>query len=333
MSIPISCFRHPTHIATPNKTVSDMKRPLRVLALAFIWCPLAGFSAPEPAALKTFLEREGYGGSPLQRRFGNHLFVNTVINGQQTALMVDTGCPFTLIDRTSAGRIGLGLTDAKSKITSVKGITQPSSVSKIATLAMGNCTFQNVPVEVATENDINRYARPHLDGLFGAHEMTKFGIVVDCSRQMLYVNPRGLSAATSQALASFLEGRGFVRVPMHFNAGHHLEVDAAVNLRPVKLLVDTGAFTTVISAPIAEGAGAAMDSSMSYRGQGIARLGELSIGSFKLNNAEVFVANMHEMVGAGLLGEDYLSWNFGIIDMGGMNLYLRPPESSASNKR
>ena len=105
---------------------------------------------------------------------------------------------------------------------------------------------------VADEGDLNRYARPHLDGLFGAHEMAKFGMIVDCARQMLYVNPRGFSAATSQTLVSFLEGRGFVRVPMHFNAQNHLEVDAAVNLRPVKLVVDTGAFTTLIAAPIAE---------------------------------------------------------------------------------
>ncbi|HJT44651.1 MAG TPA: retropepsin-like aspartic protease, partial [Chthoniobacterales bacterium] len=204
----------------------------------------------------------------------------------------------------------------------------------ISTLAMGNCTFQNVPVEVASEGDINRYARPHLDGLFGAHEMAKFGMVIDCSRQMLYVNPKGSSAATSPALAGFLQGRGFVRVPMQFDSGHHLTVAAQVNLRPVKLIVDTGAFTTVISAAYAEGAGASMDSQMSYRAaavgnQGIARLGELAIGDFKVNNAEVFVANIHEMAGAGLLGEDYLSWNFGIIDLGGMNLYLRSPDTAA----
>ena len=30
-------------------------------------------SAPPAAALKTFLERQGYGGTSLQRRLGNHL--------------------------------------------------------------------------------------------------------------------------------------------------------------------------------------------------------------------------------------------------------------------
>lgn len=308
-----------------------------IVVIAAINClaiPISHAEGGAPASLKAFLEHQGYGGSPLQRR-NNHLFVNSVINGNNTALMIDTGCPFTLIDRNSAHRIGLESGGSKSAITNIKGTSQPSAVSRIASLKMGNCTFQNVPVEIASEGDINRYARPHLDGLFGAHEMAKFGMVVDCSRQMLYVDPQGPSASTSQALASFLQGRGFVRVPMQFDSGHHLTVAAQINLRPVKLIVDTGAFTTVISAAYAEGAGASMDSQMSYRAasvgsQGIARLGELSIGDFKVNNAEVFVANIHEMAGAGLVGEDYLSWNFGIIDLGGMNLYLRSPDAAAN---
>jgi clan AA aspartic protease (TIGR02281 family) len=307
--------------------------PLTIAAILCLSVPTTRAAGTAPTALKTFLEHEGYGGSSLQRRFGNHLFVDTSINGRKTALMIDTGCPYTLIDRNSARKLGLDLKETKDAITNVTGNSQPYAVSRIASLAMGNCTFQNVPVEVAAEGDINRYARPHLDGLFGAHEMAKFGMVVDCSRQMLYVNPRGSSAATSEALASFLQAREFVRVPLHFDSGNHLEVDAQVNFRTVKLIVDTGAFSTVISAAIAEGAGTAMDLSMSDYGKGIGRLGELSIGGFKINNAEVFVADIHEKAGAGLLGEDYLSWNFGIIDLGGMNLYLRHPDTDSAKKR
>src|SRR5947207_1199764 len=81
------------------------------------------------------------------------------------------------------------------------GEAQHSGVSKLKTLAMGNCTFIDVPVQVADESDINHYANPHMDGLFGAHEMAKFGMIIDCTRQMMYVNPKGSSAATSQKLA------------------------------------------------------------------------------------------------------------------------------------
>lgn len=306
---------------------------LAISAIATLPIPVSRGAEAAPAALKTFLERDGYGGSPLQRRFGNHLFVNTVINGKRTALMVDTGCPYTLIDRASARKLGLGLKETKEELTGVTGEAKRFALSNLATLAMGNCTFINVPVQVADEAQINELSRPHLDGLFGAHEMAKFGMVVDCTRQMIYVNPKGPSAASSQKLAQFLAGRGFVRIPMRFDTGHHLQVDAQINGHPTRLIVDTGAFTTLLSAPAATEYGTSMSPRFSAHGEGIGNVRQLSVGDLTINNAEVMVANVAKMVGTGLLGEEYLSWNFGVVDLGGMNLYLRPPESAPAKKR
>ena len=307
-----------------------MKKSPLGLAIAAIVCfptllSQAAGSSP-PAALKTFLEREGFGGAPLQRRFGNHLFVNTIMNGRRTALMVDTGCPFTLIDRASAQKVGLGVAETKSYVVGVVGNAHRYGVGKVAILAMGNCTFKDVPVRVADESELNVYARPHLDGLFGAHEMAKFGMIVDCARQMIYVNPKGPSAATTQKLAQFLAGRGFTRIPMHFNPENHLEIDAAINGHPTRLIVDTGSFVTVLSSSTASAFGTTLSPQLSGHGQGIGHVQQLALGNFTLSNAEVAVANVARMVGGGLLGEEYLSWNFAVIDVGGMNLYLRSPD-------
>jgi predicted aspartyl protease len=314
-----------------------MTRFPHALAIAAISCfpiQINQAAGSAPAALKTFLEREGYGGSPLQRRFGNHLFVNTLINGRRTALMIDTGCPVTLVDRASAGRLGLRVQETKKYIGGVTGLAERYGISTISALVMGNCTFGNVPVEVADERQINLIARPHLDGLFGAHEMAKFGMIVDCARQMIYVNPKGRSASTTQKLAQFLEGRGFTRIPMRFNSDEHLEIDAAINGHPVRLIVDTGSGMTLLSAPVATAAGTSLSANLSYHGQGIGHVRELTLGNnLIVNNAEVAVGNVAKMVGAGLLGEEYLSWNFAIVDVGGMNLYLRPPESAPTKKR
>ncbi|MBV9617684.1 MAG: aspartyl protease family protein [Verrucomicrobia bacterium] len=256
-----------------------------------------------------------------------------MINGKHTALMVDTGCPFTLIDRGSARKLGLGLKETKESVVGVTGQAKRFALSNLATLAMGNCTFTNVPVHVADEAQINELSRPHLDGLFGAHEMAKFGMVVDCTRQMMYVNPKGSSAATSQRLAQFLAGRGFVRIPMRFDTGHHLLVDAQINGHPARLIVDTGAFTTLLSAPAATEYGTSMSPRFSAGGQGIGTVRQLSVGDLNISNAEIMVANVAKMVGTGLLGEEYLSWNFAVVDVGGMNLYLRPPDSGQAKKR
>jgi predicted aspartyl protease len=311
------------------------KSPLGLAIVAIVCFPtlVSRAAGQPPAALKTFLEREGFGGSPLQRRFGNHLFVNTVMNGRRTALMVDTGCPFTLLDRASAHKVSLGVAETKSYVVGVVGNAQRYGVAKLSTLAMGNCTFTNVPVKVADESELNVYARPHLDGLFGAHEMAKFGMIIDCARQMVYVNPRGSSASASQKLAQFLIGRDFTRIPMHLNAENHPEIDAAINGHPTHLIVDTGSFVTLLSTPAASSFGASLSPQLSAGGQGIAHVQELRLGNLVVNNAEVWVGNVAKMVGDGLLGEEYLSWNFGVVDFGGMNLYLRPPESAPRKNR
>jgi predicted aspartyl protease len=311
------------------------KSPLGLVVAAIVCFPtlLSQAAGPPPAALKTFLEREGFGGSPLQRRFGNHLFATTLINGRRTALMIDSGCPITLLDRASAQKLGLHVEETKSYIGGVTGEAERYGLSKLTTLAMGNCTFANVPVEVANESQINLIARPHLDGLFGAHEMAKFGMIIDCARQMIYVNPKGPSPATTQKLAQFLAGRGFTRIPMRLNGDKHLEVDAAINGHPVRLIVDTGAAMTLLSAPVASSAGTSLSALYSARGEGIGHVQQLSVGNLTINNAEVMVAHVAKMVGAGLLGEEYLSWNFAVVDVGGMNLFLRPPESAPRKNR
>lgn len=48
-------------------------------------------------------------------------------------------------------------------------------------------------------------------------------------------------------LSEFLKGRGYTNIQMEKNAVGHFEVQALVNDRPVRLLVDTGASHTVIA--------------------------------------------------------------------------------------
>jgi predicted aspartyl protease len=318
-----------------------VKKPLRVLIAALLCLPpLNGQAVAPPAALKTFLEHEGYGGSPLQRRFGNHLFAFTIINDRRTALIIDTGCPFTLVDAATAKSLGLRVQDTKAHVMGVTGLVERAGVANLATLKMGNCTFVNVPIGVADTADINHIRGPHLDGLFGAHEMSKFGVVIDCAREMLYVNPKGPSAAASQNLARFLGGRGFSRVPMHFDSGHHLQLEAGINGHPVHLIVDTGAGSTFLSAAVALASGASI-SGINLKIGGatggalpgkIARIRELTMGNLIVHDAEITIGES-KLGAAGLLGEEYLSWNFAIVDLGGMNLYLRPPESGPAKKR
>jgi predicted aspartyl protease len=288
----------------------------------------------DAASLKALMQRQGFAGAPLQRRFGNHLYVTTIINNRRTALLVDTGSPYTLIDRSSATSLALPVLRTRARVGGVFGWrAERFGESKIRTLAMGNCTFSNVPVAVADESDINAIRGAHLDGLFGAHEMKLFGMVIDCARQMLYVNPRGSSSAASQQLDGYLRARGFTRVPMRESADEHFTVEAAINGRATRLIIDTGASTTLLASHVATFASVTpLPLHSTYRGSagnvpirgGL--VSDLTIGGYQLRDAEVTIASLLKDLGAGLLGEDYLSLNFAVIDISGMALYLRHPD-------
>lgn len=319
-----------------------MRAFLRITLLATgVWLSISTIEGA-PAALKTFLEHEGFGGAQLQRRLGNHLFATTFINGRRTALMIDTGAQRTLLDWGTIEQLGLDVRNSHVPVGGVWGWkSERYGVTHIATLVMGNCTFFDVPVTVADESHINRVRGPHLDGLFGAHEMTRFGMIIDCGRQMIYVNPKGPSAATSQKLAAFLGQRRFVRVPMRWDERHHLQVDVGINGHPATLIVDTGASTTLIADRVAKASAVSLlplkvtvhDTSADMIPINIGRVQELTIGGFHIPDAEVVIGRIVKEAGGGLLGEEYLSWNFGIVDVGGMNLYLRHPETTSARKR
>ncbi len=317
---------------------------IELASCAALWLGVTApaVAASTPASLKTFLEREGFGGSQLQRRLGNHLFATTIINGRRTALMIDTGAQRTLLDWATVEELRLAVRNSHVPVGGVWGWKREHyGVAQIASLVMGNCTFLDVPITVADERHINQIQAQHLDGLFGAHEMTMFGAIIDCGRQMIYVNPKGPSPATSQKLATFLGERGFTRIPMSWNELHHMQIAAAINGHPVHLIVDTGASTTLIADPIARASSVAFlpvkvgvhDTGDGFVPMNIARVQELTLGSLRIPNAEVTTARIINEAGGGLLGEEHLSWNFGIVDVGGMNLYLRPPDMKPASTK
>ena len=307
-----------------------------------------------------FLSKQGFAGAKLERRSGNHLFVSVSINNRRGALLIDTGSPYTLIDTNSVKTFGLTVEKSGSNVGGMFGRSwERFGASKVKAIAMGNCVVTNVPVAITDLSDFNRErAGPatgshiaesgnltHVNGLLGLNEMVKFGMIVDCARQMLYINPNGPNPSVSQSLASFLSSRGFTRIPMRLNANHHFDVEGTLNGHVTRFIVDTGAATTLIDKETAVRSETGLNALYGIGGNGagglhggLSRTGvkELGIGSFKLANAEVAVAHVSSDIlllksagesNAGVLGQEYLSSNFAVIDFGGKALYLRHPDS------
>ncbi|PYK43628.1 MAG: hypothetical protein DME46_07375, partial [Verrucomicrobia bacterium] len=336
-----------------------MKKLFALLLSVATLVPFGAQSQQQPNTLAGFLSGQGLVGVKLERRYGNHLFVPSTINNKRAALMIDTGAPVTIIDKNSAGTFGLKVENTTVNVGRIFGKRwEHYGVSVAKSIALGNCVVTNVPVALADTSDMNADAPaaatgthisevnrlPHLNGLLGAREMSKFGMVIDCARQMLYINPNGPSGPVSQKLASFLSGRGFTRIPMRLNSGNHLEVAAVLNGHSTRMIVDTGAAVTTMDKTMASKAGVSISGTRFAEDAGegrVERLGtgdikELTIGDFTIPRATVGVVNVSgemlhsksaEESNSGLIGAEYLAWNFAVIDVGGMALYLRHPDA------
>jgi predicted aspartyl protease len=337
-----------------------MKKLFLLILLLTALAPCYAKAQQASGTLVGLLAKQGFAGATLERRFGNHLFVPVSINNRRGALLIDTGSSYTLIDANSVKTFGLAVEKTGSNVGGMFGRSwERYGTSKAKSIAIGNCVVTNVPVAITDLSDFNRErAGPatgshiaesgnltHVNGLLGINEMVKFGMVIDCARQMLYINPNGPNSSVSQTLASFLSSRGFTRISMRLNANHHFDVEGTLNGHGTRFIVDTGAATTLIDKETAVRSETGITALWGVGGNGagglhggLSRTGvkELGIGSFKLTNAEVAVAHVSSDIllsksaaeaNAGVLGQEYLSSNFAVIDMGGMALYLRHPDS------
>src|SRR6201981_2844235 len=242
-----------------------MNKLVPVLLLATV-TPLCARGQQPGGTLAGTLASQGLAGAKLERRYGNHLFVPVSINNRRGTLMIDTGSPNTLIDRNSVNTFGLTVERTDANVGGLFGRSwERFGASKVKSLGMGNCVVTNVPVAITDLSGMNEdrsngatgshiadhKALSHLNGVLGAREMVKFGMIIDCTRQMLYINPNGASSAGSQSLASFLGGRGFTRVPMRLNTNGHFDVEGALNEHTTRFLVDSGSTTTLIDTQVA----------------------------------------------------------------------------------
>lgn len=263
-------------------------------------------------------------------------------NGKIGDLIVDTGAPRSLIFRASLKKLQLTETKTKEQVGGAFGKAREFyGITTIHSLAMGNCTLVNLPVAVASDNSGSGIFREYglSDGLFGLHEMVKYGAILDLGNRLLFVRPNGPSKEIALAAHSILVKQGYTAVNLGITRGH-LRVTAEVNGWPCYLLVDTGAFLTAIDRDAAQKARiggihtnwVAQSLGRSSGKISAAKFPTLRIGSYEIKNVSAAVMTFdREILGrgtasemAGLLGAEYLSLNSAVFDFNSGTLYLKP---------
>lgn len=289
----------------------------------------------------------------------NQACIRVAINGQPTMLMLDTGAPRTLLDtrfyqgaRSKAETVDQDqLPPGVPRKTSANG--QSAEVGYISSMKAGAMDFGKGPVIVTDLSvTLNQFNNLHhlgaVAGLLGEDILHRYNALIDWRRRGVYFNT---DPSKRMNVGHAFVSAGWTAVPMSPTNGHHFSVACAVDGKPVRLLVDTGAqFTTfnkgIIPLDIIynRDTGGSMQRLASMGGTAAmvgsfstlypARVEHLRIGNYDVQHINVAVHQLPQWVMQeqsdgegpmlGLLGAEILASNSAIIDIAGSTLYLKP---------
>jgi predicted aspartyl protease len=316
--------------------VAGLKR-LPVLAAAIV-----GAIAAQAGASAAVQSDSRFEALPLGRSQQNHLLVRAYINGKPALLGVDSGAPVSAIALRRREHFKLSGIPGSSKLPPRLQINGAfNSVAIAHNFRIGGLNLVDEPVVVVDLSGSGRAARmlheQEIDGILGADILFPTGAVLDCQKQMLILKmDPGFSGQTPG-----IEYRGLRSMPIRVSDSFNLYVDGAINGKPARLMVDTGAFATLLhrgfvrrlNIPLRETQFSSAAVNLKQRGVELARIQRLSVGSVDIVGKDVGVVDLEGLIHgdllrgnrpvAGLLGAEILRSHHGIIDFGTRTLYLR----------
>jgi len=306
---------------------------------AFIAAALAlsvPIATPLRAATAGALQYEAL---PLIRSAQNHLLVRAEINGKPALLGVDTGAPVSAIALSRRAYFGVAPITGKSALPTRLSINGAfNSVAIAHNLRLGDLNLVDEPMVMVDLGGMRRAGkRDEIDGILGADILFPTKAMLDCQRQILIlkINPSVPGSVPGFDLS------GFRRIPMSVSDGFNLYVDGSINGKKARLMVDTGAFATLLHSrfvrgmriPLRETPFSSSGVNLKHRGVQMATISRFSIGSMDLDRKDVGVINLEGLIHgglldasppvAGLLGSEILRRHHAIIDFGTKSLYLK----------
>jgi predicted aspartyl protease len=278
---------------------------------------------------------------PLERSRQNDLLVRAFINGKPALLCVDTGAPMSAIALDRLRYFGLTTTRGESGIPlQVHFNGSHHGLAVAHSLQLGSLNLvdeQLVTMDLRSSISSARLMNEQgVDGVIGADILFPTKSVLDCSAQMLIMK----MDPDVRGVAPGVDFTGFRSVPIHVK-GNNLYVDGSFNGKRGKLMIDTGAFGTLLhrrfvgqmNIPLHKTAFNSTGVNFTPGAVQRATIARFSLGSVDMRSKVVGVANLEGLFHgallegktpvAGLLGADILALHNGIIDFGTHTLYLK----------
>lgn len=277
---------------------------------------------------------------PLIRTAQNDYRVRASINGKEALLLLDTGSPLSCLNEARSNFFGLTPFAGNDRVPSATIVNgKRHRVTMVSNASFGSLQVKAMPYVLVDLREMGRdpsgAAGQAPDGILGLDFLSALRAVIDFPAQRIVLRP-----ATGNAPDRWRGRTGSTEVPLQI-AGNHLVVKGAVNRSPLVWIVDTGAPFAVLDRKFSDRARLRLSrmllssSAIHFKDETtrVARLKQMSIGSFETQNQAVMVFDLSKLLqnnssmaaGMGLLGLNTLEMHDAVIDCGGLRLFLLPP--------
>jgi predicted aspartyl protease len=302
------------------------------LFLLFTLLPISTFAAGKNRPLP---QLAGYKAVPVHYGPLNKMIMSVQINGQRANLLVDTGSNEIILDADAAESFGVRPSQRGWRyigFTEIGGQLLP--IGFVQTLTAGAMNFGSSPVVL--RNAIRAgTGNGRVDGVLGLQVLRRHKAVINCRTRLVFFKLDRTRRTDFSAVAS---SEKFTKLPLHREDSGALTVPCSIRGESFRLLVDTGAFVTTFDQALFKSLGIASEPTrISARFPSGAtehisagRINDLKIGDFKVPPEKFGVAALPDFAlrqGAtrisGILGMDTLYICHAIIDLDGMNLFLK----------
>ena len=265
----------------------------------------------------------------------NKMIMSVRVNGQPANLLVDTGSNQLILDAEAAELFGVrpsqrGLLYIRS--TKIQGQSLP--VGFVQNISAGSMNFGSSLVALSRSSHAAA-ANAAFDGVLGLEILFRHKALINCRTKLVFFK---IDQARRINLGSVAASEKFTRVPIQREETGALTVPCSIRGQPTRLLVDTGAFVTILHEDFVKSIGLVAEPTRisAQFGRGVskrvsaAKMNDLNIGAFKAPPEKIGVAPLPQFALqqgrskiAGILGMDTLYIYHAIIDLDGMNLFLK----------
>lgn len=157
-----------------------------------VWVPSTDIPGHHRHPLLGANNQLGYEGLPLySSNKYSHLILEGSYQGARTSWIVDTGAEVSVLDRGSARRLGLLVTETNSKMVDVSGDTSKLGFTIPSTLVFGNTRLSSLPLAVANLGNVkNSFKLPDgksIDGILGVDFLKYSKALIDPRSKIIHL--------------------------------------------------------------------------------------------------------------------------------------------------